>query len=628
MELSKLLTLDIECYENYLLVMFRKVTTGQIMFFEKFNDSELNKTNIFHIINKYTLVTFNGIKYDEVVLSAALAGFSNKAIHKVGKTLIDDRKQPWQVRKEFGIARLDIDSIDLIEVAPLKASLKIYGGRIHCPKMQDLPLSPETIIQEHQLPLMQKYCGNDNEVTWLLGETLMEALELRIAMGKEYDVDLRSKSDAQIAEVVVKHEMETKYNITPKRPKIGVGTKMNYKAPKNLVFKTKVMQDILEEFKKSVFVVGKSGHMEFLVTEFARDEEGEFKLYKTGKKKGQKIPWHPIKGKKFMIGNTEYKIGIGGLHSCEKSSAHEAGKYKLKDYDVAAFYPRIILNNKLFPKNLGKPFLLIFESIVNRRIKAKKAGDTVVNESLKITINGTFGKLGSKWSFLYAPDLMLQVTITGQLSLLMLVERLELAGVQVVSGNTDGIVTKILPEQEQMVLDIISDWEFDTDYEMEETEYLGVYSRDVNNYIAVKKSGGTKGKGAFADPREKANILKINPSNEICVDAVRVFLEKKIPVEKTIRECIDPSKFVTIRTVNGGAVYEDQELGKAIRWYYGKHELDMIRYATNGNKVPRSDGAVPMMDLPNTVPEDIDFDWYITEANDILKKIGYTKLIQ
>ena len=34
-----------------------------------------------------------------------------------------------------------------------------------------------------------------------------------------------------------------------------------------------------------------------------------------------------------------------------------------------------------------------------------------------------------------------------------------------------------------------------------------------------------------------------------------------------------------------------------------------IHNAKSGNKVPRSDGARPCMDLPTAFPDDVDFDW-------------------
>ena len=47
---------------------------------------------------------------------------------------------------------------------------------------------------------------------------------------------------------------------------------------------------------------------------------------------------------------------------------------------------------------------------------AKRTGDKVTNEAMKIMINGSFGKFGSKWSVLYSPDLLIQTTVTGQLA--------------------------------------------------------------------------------------------------------------------------------------------------------------------------------------------------------------------
>jgi hypothetical protein len=32
---------------------------------------------------------------------------------------------------------------------------------------------------------------------------------------------------------------------------------------------------------------------------------------------------------------------------------------------------------------------------------------------------------------------------------------------------------------------------------------------------------------------------------------------------------------------------------------------------------------MPLMDLPDTFPSDVDYDWYITEAESILKEVGY-----
>jgi hypothetical protein len=63
-------------------------------------------------------------------------------------------------------------------------------------------------------------------------------------------------------------------------------------------------------------------------------------------------------------------------------------------------------------------------------------------------------------------------------------------------------------------------------------------------------------------------------------------------------------------------------VGSTVRWYYAKDVVGELVMAKSGNKVPRSEGAKPCMVLPDTLPDDIDYDWYITEAVRILTDIG------
>ena len=95
------------------------------------------------------------------------------------------------------------------------------------------------------------------------------------------------------------------------------------------------------------------------------------------------------------------------------------------------------------------------------------------------------------------------------------------------------------------------------------------------------------------------------------------------PVDHTIKRCTDIRKFVSVRTVKTGAVKNGEYLGKSIRWYYGAGEEGEIVVAANGNTVPRSKGARPLLELPSTMPSDVDFDWYIREAQNMLVEVGY-----
>lgn len=326
---------------------------------------------------------------------------------------------------------------------------------------------------------------------------------------------------------------------------------------------------------------------------------------------------------RLRIGQGVYRMGIGGLHSSESSVAHVAsGTTRIVDRDVTSYYPSIILTQGLYPAHMGLAFLSVYQSLVERRIQAKRDGHKVMADALKICVNGSFGKLGSKWSVLYSPDLLIQVTLTGQLALLVLIESLELAGFRVISANTDGVVTLVPTERTDEFNAMVSAWEMSSGFTTEETEYAALYSKDVNNYIAVKPDGSTKLKGLYA-----TDGLQKNPTNAVCVEAVIKFVSGatlgKYPVEDHIYSCKDVSKFLTIRQVKGGAVYGQQYLGKAVRWYYSVRGIGQhIAYATNGNKVARSEGARPLMELTDGVPTDLDYDWYIREAQSILSDVG------
>ena len=93
--------------------------------------------------------------------------------------------------------------------------------------------------------------------------------------------------------------------------------------------------------------------------------------------------------------------------------------------------------------------------------------------------------------------------------------------------------------------------------------------------------------------------------------------------------CTDVRRFVTVRSVKGGAVtYVNEYLGRAARWYYALPDPDelvgepCIRYRTNGNLVARSEGAKPLMELPDALPVDIDTAWYVSESYAMLRSMG------
>ena len=585
--------LDLEVFSDYFLAMFRNVATGKMRAFEMFEGQPLDADGVRAVLKKYRVVTFNGQGFDIPLLTLALTGADCARIKAGANAIIDRNLRGWQFAREFDIdLPEDLDHIDLIEVAPGTASLKIYGGRLHARKLQDLPIEPDASISPAQRALLRDYCANDLATTQALFDKLAPQIELRVRMSVDYGMDLRSKSDAQIAEAVIGRQVARALGRDVARPEVAGGTTFVYRPPAFVQFTTPPLKTLLAMIELAQFTVPDSGKV-MMPRELAEAA--------------------------IQIGTSTYRLGIGGLHSSEQSTAHLTDEHTLLvDRDVASYYPAIILRTGLAPRHMGDAFTVAYQDIVQRRLAAKRAGHKTTADSLKITINGSFGKFGSKWSKLYSPDLLIQTTVTGQLLLLMLIEALEWEGIAVVSANTDGIVIKCPIARAAMMEFVVWEWEQATGFDTEATYYRALYSRDVNNYIAIKPDGGFKLKGAYAP----AGLQK-NPTCEICTGAAVKHLIDGTPVEDSIRACRDITKFVTIRQVKGGALDQaGNYLGRAVRWYYARGVAGALTYKINGYTVARSEGARPLMELPEQFPTDLDLEWYIREAHSILADVG------
>jgi len=666
---------DTECYPNYWLLKF-KLTNGTIFTYalragQSFNMEQ--RRAIHRLFELFTVVSFYGNGYDVPMITGALQGYDPQQLKMLNDRLIVENVKPW----ELGLPEWKPkDHIDIMEVAPGAGSQKQYAGRIHCRLMQDLPYSPDTALTDEQIVIVDRYCENDLSVLGELHDALRPQLQQREGVGKRYGLDLRSKSDAQMAEAVLRHRCEQATGRRIYKPNIDWNMRFRYDVPAYIEFGLPQLQRALNIVKNATFTLSAAGSVA--------------------------MPWE-LEGLEITINNSTYKLGIGGIHSQEKKSIHLTDERTvLRDIDVAAYYPSLILNSGKYPPAMGSTFLVEYAGLKAERIaakglqaKLKKLGDTVSkmyedayveNEGGKVMINGTFGKTNSIYSVLFAPEMFIQTTVTGQLSLLMLIEWHEYYGIPVVSANTDGMVIKCPRDKIHVSEHLIKEWENRTGLEMETAQYLAIYSRDVNNYFAVKAKFDDKLKqwtDEVAEVKRKGEyskaglVEKKNPDVEICADAVAEFLAYGTPIANTIYGCVDIRKFVTIQKVNGGGVkmwghgprkdalvrdmlpiletngwskagrkwqrgdiitdprsayiscfapQRPEYLGKVVRWYYGTNSPGAIVYASNGNTVGMSYGATPCMELPNDLPLDIDYAWYITKADGMLRDLGYYDL--
>lgn len=590
---------DTESFPNYFLAAFQCYHTNKIVYFEAVDDDAIPFEWIAWMLANFSIVGFNFKSYDLIVLSMAVAGKSVRQIHDATVDIISHGMRSRDIEKRYDFNTMFVNFIDVIEVCPLQGSQKLYAARLNCHHLQDLPYDPNQHLNSEQVAVTRSYCFNDLDNLQLITKELEPFLDLRAKLSAEFGKDLRSLSDAQLAQEIINTRIAQVTGSRPKRPNFedAVGTTFRYQPPSYVRFRSYSLNQMLADIATADIEIGASGHV---------------------------VCPKSIDGRKIEIGNRIYTIGMGGLHSNEQRQTLTNKDARILDRDVTGYYPNLILKNGFSPAHLGNAFLPALQGIVDDRYAAKKSGDKATADGLKIASNGTFGKTSDPYSTIYSPNMMVQTTLTGQLSLLMVIEQLTLHGFQVVSANTDGIVTLCPQARYDEFVAIFKHWEVVTNLETEETEYQSLYSRDVNNYIAFKMDGTHKAKGVYSEVGSALNSkLSKNPTCFVAIDAAIARIDKGVPVRETIEACSDVTRFLTVRNVKGGAQKNGRYLGKVVRWYYAKDTVGVLSYCTNGNSVALTEGAKPMMTLPDRFPVDIDFDRYETLATDILEDVGF-----
>lgn len=653
------LIFDTETYRHYHLFAAVNPRTGQRFSFELFEGHPLDVIGLRNVLTTHTVVGFNSIKYDMPMITYALSGATNDQLKNASDAIIQQQLQPWQFYREYNLTEpSSIDHVDIIEVAPGTASLKAYMGKMHSRKLQDLPYDPNMVIGEIERANLRTYCNNDLAGTVELWQMFQAQVALRVEMSEEYGIDLRSKSDAQIAEAVMKYIVPFKVQV----PSIPAGTQFNYQPPEWLKFSTPYLQGILARMVTEPFTITQSGsvvasHSNHLI-DWSSDQ---LRLDVHGQWVKKPVGWvHEL----VRIGDTSYAMGTGGLHSTESCVTWRADEHRsLSMQDVAAYYPSLIVRLGIYPVQIGPIFAMTYSGWKATRDAAKIAKQKKKANTYKTLNNGTFGKLGSRHSIFFTPAGLLQVTMTGQLALFMLIEALQLAGITVVSANTDGIVVFVDRSLDWFVDLVVQWWESETGFVMEKTNFNLIAARDVNSYLGITTDNELKLKGAFAPPEPGASGWP-NPTGQVCVDAVVAYLRDGVPLAQTIHACADVRQFVYVRAVKGGGSYcsvqvlpktttltamraalnvtvtgnnpevkaqyellrqhrisQTEYLGKVVRWAYTTGSQGCI-LTPEGNLVPRTTGCRPLMELPDVLPVDIDHAWYVSEAESLLKDIG------
>ena len=474
------------------------------------------------IKNNNKLIGFNNQYFDNPILEKIIRGLHKpEEIYKYSQSLINSKDR---FRRDFWDNQLSFFYLDLLKInhydnVNRATSLKKLEFNYRRKKIADLPFHhSKPVTKENQLESIVRYCIEDVDTTEMCFEKSKPAIKFRQSLSDK--LDCMNMSDVAIGEELnaIEYCKITGIELNDlKRNKPTFNNlviKFSDCIPDYINFKTKELQDLLKEIKTIT----------------------------VNKTKGY--------DKSFFIGDLEYTFGQGGIHSINYPQITKSDEnYKIISVDVGSQYPSSIIKRKLYPRHLTESWSDNIKNTYNKRINeykplAKKDElMSALSEASKLQMNGGgYGKTNSEFSWQYDPQVTMSITLTCQLELLMLIEKMYINGIKCIMANTDGCEFYIERTQKEFFYSLCNDWEIETINNvygrLEFIEYDFIAQLSVNDYIAKITSGGIKRKGSFMTYEDIcSNNWHKDSSGMIIPLALENYFANGILVEETINNC-------------------------------------------------------------------------------------------
>ena len=473
------------------------------------------------------------------------------------------------------------------------------------------------ILPKYVEPMLH-YNKNDVYLVCEIARQKPDEIKLRYSLGAAFNLNLLCAARSSIADKLL-------YKFYSERSGLSVDKFKDLRTQRtalsfnkiifpHICFKTKQLQDLLKDMKKVV-------------------------IYRTNKDAFEKV---------IQFYGTTYTIATGGLHSQDRPAVlTSTDKYTYVHYDISSFYPSVMVAYNIAPKHLNNNvFVKMVDYFRLTRIKCKHTKDEdglvvagvhnkLAAEALKIVINAIYGKFGFEMFFLFDRFAQMQVTINGQLMVMMVVEALELDGIHVVSANTDGIIVKLPKDKEEDFKRITDDWCAQNKLGADSERYKLFVTRDINNYFDIQSNDKVEYKGGL-DPKQYLKDLKKGYDMPIVAKAVFEYFAHDTPVMETLRNHKDILDFCKTQNVGKQfeVVYQKVENGKVIdvhsqrhvRFYVSTKGVIIMKENVNSNQRSVLASGKPVIILNKLDDKDIslrniDYKYYYEEAYKIINPI-------
>ncbi len=578
-------------------------------------------------------VGYNNLRFDAQVVEWILRNYDKwhelsgleicAKIAQKAQDVIHDAN--YDVFAEYREYELSLKQIDLFKVHHYdnknrRVSLKRLEFEMDLENIEEMPIHyAKTGLTKDEVFLSLQYCFNDVDATYefykiTLGDTdhpLYKGnnqIQLRRDIEEEFGIPCLNYSDSKIGDEIIKKYYCEEKGITIKDlPRKGYFRKsidIKNCIAGYVTFETEQLQKFLQNIKRRKLGL-----------------QDDFKEH-------------------IHFYDNVYSFMKGGLHTENKPEVFEEDEeYEIIDWDVASYYPAIIINNGKYPAHLGKEFLRGYKQMFEKRLELKPQAKNDrrikgIVGALKLAVNSVYGKSSDMLSWIYDRQLTMFTTLTGELSLMMLIEKYELNDIQIISANTDGVTIKVRKDLIPKMHEINEWWSELTQYVLERTDYKKIIFSTVNDYIAIMPDGYIKKKGDFLTDFE----LHKNKSARVVPIALEQYYVNGTPVRETIMNHKNLYDFCIRKKASKDFHYEgidaDNQVtkyDKLIRYYVGKsgEKVYKVKNESSDSKAAKRSQVeaglwkcyVCNKLAPNSPVDNVNFAYYIDKAESMITKI-------
>lgn len=506
----RIVSYDCEVFAHDWLVTLKDKETGQYTCI--WNDNEALRMAL---DDSCIYVGFNSKHYDQFIVKAIYADFTPEEIKRVNDFIIGGG-QGWQCPQLEGIY-LKFPNVDIRDDTQQGLSLKAIEGHLGMSiKESSIPFDIDRPLTAAERAETEFYCKHDVDTAEKLIDIRKDYLQNKINLGRMAGIDEVKALGMTNAKLTAAMLKATKKDHNDER---------EYVYPSNLR-REYIPEEVFEFFDR-------------LYDKSISDEE----IFKA------KL--------KLMIGDCPVTLGFGGIHGAIPNFFWEESESRgIWNEDVGSYYPHLCTINGYTSRNIPSP--QTYADVLDRRMKAKAAGDKHTANALKLVCNTTYGCLLNKYNDLYDPLMGRSVCISGQLYLLELAEHCyqTISDLRIVQLNTDSIMVECNKADYEKLSEICKEWQERTGFELEEDTVVKIAQKDVNNYIEVQAGGLHKAKGGYlVKGIAAAGAFNVNNSCVIVATALKEYFLHGTPVGDTINACDDIFRFQII--AKAGAKYRE-----------------------------------------------------------------------